>query len=111
MDNKKFKSFINDAEDFMECTCNSGEAYFDFSEDAIYSQDSVPFVDADLSNFESINLDELTNEADGLGHSCGCSSEEDWQEDSDKCGYNNGFDEFIGEVEVNNGCCGHHETI
>lgn len=110
MDNKEFKSFINDAEDFMECTCNSGEAYFDFSEDELYSQDSVPFVDADLNNFGSINLDELTNEAaDAAGHSCGCSGEEDWhEEDSDSCRCNNGFDEYIGEVEVNNGCCGHH---
>lgn len=95
MDNKEFESFVSDTDDFTKCTCNSGEANFNLDEDEGNNnyEEAIPLINDDLSNFDEMNFD----------GSCGCLEDND-----DKC-TNNNFGDFIGQVEVNDKCCGHHD--
>lgn len=109
MDNKEFKSFISDVDEFVECTCNNGEAYFDFGEDVQSDDESMEFMSDDLNNFDNISIEELTKEVDNLDQ--GFEFSEKWEYGSDSFGCNDGFKDYIGEVEVNDKCCcGHHEN-
>lgn len=109
MDNKEFKSFISDVDEFVECTCNNGEAYFDFGEDVQSDDESMEFMSDDLNNFDNISIEELTKEVDNLDQ--GFEFSEKWEYGSDSFGCNDGFKDYIGEVEVNDKCCcRHHEN-